>query len=141
MGVGDGGEVGVDGGTVVAVGTTGVDSSGLGEGVPAGVSVGTQLASAGAVAVAPAGVRLSSATVPDSRPLVRAEKPTPAPIHITSKTTMNATAELLLCMEISGPFRQGWVRQLQPCRSGQVAQSYTAALTKARTLPICGHPH
>ena len=107
MGVGEGGGVGVDGGTGVAVATTGVDSSGLGEGVPAGLSVGTGLRSEGAVAVTPAGVRLSSATLPDSLPLVSTEKPAHAPTHMTSKTTMNATAELLLCIGVSGPFRRG----------------------------------
>ncbi len=107
MGVGDGGGVGVDGGTGVAVGMTGVDSSGLGEGVPAGVSVDTGWVSDGAVAVAPVGVRVSSTTVLDSRLLVRAEKPAAAPTHMTNRTTMNATAELLLCMGVSGPFRRG----------------------------------
>ena len=105
MGVGDGGEVGVDGGTGVAVGATGVDSSDPGEGVSAGVSVGTGLEPTGTVPVTSIGVPLSIATPGDSLPLVKAEKAAKAPTHITSSTKKNAIAEPLLCMEVTHPSR------------------------------------
>ena len=105
MGVGDGGEVGVDGGTGVAVGATGVDSSEPGEGVSAGVSVETGLEPTSAVPVASFGVPLSIATPGDSLPPVRVEKAAKAPTHITSRTKKNAIAEPLFCIEVTHPSR------------------------------------
>jgi hypothetical protein len=106
LGVGDGGGVGVDGGTGVTVGTTGVDSSGFGEGVPAGMSVAIGLKSDGAVAVSPAGVQVSAATTSPSLPRVRAMKDAQAPKLMNSNTARNAAAEPLLCI------RSLWSRPL-----------------------------
>ena len=98
LGVGDGGEVGVDGGTGVAVGTTGVDSPGFGAVVPAGMSVAMGLESDTTVVVGPAGVKVSVATASPSRPRVRAMNEPQTPRLMNSNTARNAKAEPLPCI-------------------------------------------
>jgi hypothetical protein len=105
LGVGDGGDVGVEGGTGVAVGTTGVDSPGFGEGLSAGISVATGLEPDGAVAVSPDGVQVSVAPTLASLPCVRATTEAQAPKPMNSSTTKNAAAEPLPCMKTLWPSR------------------------------------
>lgn len=71
--MGRGGEVGVTGGTGVAVGATGVDTSECGVGVSPGVSVGTGVELVAVVAAPVVGVKVSKAMTLAPLPLMRVE--------------------------------------------------------------------
>jgi len=140
-GVGDGSGVGVKGGTGVGDGTTGVDRSEFGEGVWGGVSEETGLESAALVSVALDGLKLSTATTRESLPLVSAENAAHAPTHITIKTTRNATADPLLCIDAFGALRPQRDCPIDRSRSLQTDLSYCAGLRKASRARACAPKH